>query len=728
MLLMKKFYLAILCFGFVLTATAQVEHPVQNIPHMRQLFHDNIDDNQIRILHLNGKTDEIFAACDDVDINLQVTQILKVHVNNIQAFIEADSTLAEGEKFKWLRGVNDMLIDFISDYRSKNIKGILLGDLIMAYEEAMHAEMQHQSMIDIVFNNQLEVGKILVQNFALKENIGLQQSKDLLVLKMCQRNPEKILPILSNHINVPFADSLITVMAYRNPEELYNYASAYDSLSIKIRQVNETLVKSISQMARMESGRFCFPFLDKIYHNQTSIQSIIKLKDDDDGFYKMLANTQIEYAARAQKGDTPFVMHVLTEKLRAKAIEPYINEINALHEEKSDAVRFRKIDSLTPQELYYLCVLGEEEIYTSSYLGVYNRIFQRMSVERSDTLLNRVHHDFYKKFIRMAAAYNELDDFLKKMDQDGAEKLMKNFVNDLEKTKSLEDAVDVADSYASINDPALKKLILNQVQLNLAQNKKSGNLRGQTIYSLLNTIFGSMENEENAEAAAQLGIPPMYKMPIESLKDSTGKIIIEQFFYGDKDGLNTFNGFLNRYSNNNWKIVKKPEWVEVSSTKGTPIVIYANRPLDSEKELDAQAQENMGYYLDSLNANPTVILHRGHSYYVKQTIAQLPHSAKVILLGSCGGYQSLNTILNICPGAHIIASKQVGTGVVNITLIEAITETLRLGKDLNWPVLWKNMETKLIGQYKEKFDDYVPPHKNLGAIFIMAYNKVMEEK
>ena len=29
---------------------------------------------------------------------------------------------------------------------------------------------------------------------------------------------------------------------------------------------------------------------------------------------------------------------------------------------------------------------------------------------------------------------------------------------------------------------------------------------------------------------------------------------------------------------------------------------------------------------------------------------------------------------------------------------------------------------------KEKFDDYVPPYKNLGAIFIMAYNKAVENK
>ena len=578
----------------------------------------------------------------------------------------------------------------------------------------------------MVEKNELEIGEILVSNFALKNNSGVTESKNLLVLKECQRNPDNILNILSQHPYVPFADSLLTIMAQRKPEEFYNYASAPDGLGRKIKSVKDPLVQTISKMAAMPTGRFFFPFLDNIYQKKLDLDSLQKFTDNESAYYKLLVKTQIEYTARAQKGDTPFVMHVLTEKLKAKAIEIYIDDINALHEEKIDAVRFRKLDSLSAQELYYLCVLGEEEIYTSSYLGVYKRIWQRMSVERSDSLLQLVHFDYYKKFIRMASAYNVLGDFLQRMEQNVAEQLMKNFVSDLEKNNSLEDAVDVADSYASITDASLKKLLLRQIQINIQQNKKEENQRGQKIYELLNTIFTSMDSSKT-DTLSSFGILPMYTMPNALLKDSSGKIIIQQFFYGDKDGVNIFNSFLNSYSNANWKIIRKPEWVEVRSVRGTPVIIYANRPLDTQKELDAEAQQNLGYYLDSLNINPTVILHRGHSYYVKSTIQQLPSSAKVVLLGSCGGYHSLNQVLTICPTAHIIASKQVGTGVVNIAMIEAITENLRQGKDLNWITIWQKLENKFVGQTKEKFDDYVPPHKNLGAIFIMAYNKSMDK-
>ena len=150
-------------------------------------------------------------------------------------------------------------------------------------------------------------------------------------------------------------------------------------------------------------------------------------------------------------------MDALTEMLKQKALDEFINVINGLHD-SPDNIRMKKVETLNPQELYYLCVLGENEIYTSSYLKVYDRIFQRMKNPNSDTLLLSVNFDHFKKFIKMAADYNTLDNFLKRMNKGNAEILMRSFAGGLEKTNSLEDAVDVADSYASISDHSLRKL------------------------------------------------------------------------------------------------------------------------------------------------------------------------------------------------------------------------------------------------------------------------------
>ena len=603
----------------------------------------------------------------------------------------------------------------------------MLPALVKAYEDAIKAEMLGNSILDIIIENTVEIDNILMDNFALKDNAGIPAGKDVLVLKACQRRPYDILKILTAYPNSRYADSLIIKAAFHDQEELYNYAAAPTALAMKIQSVNHPLVKIIGRLALMKTGRMYFPFLDNLYHNKISLDLITPLviADSTAGYYKLLVRTRIDYAERMQHGDTPMAAMVLTNKLRLKASEIYIGEINALHDEPNENIRFKKLEELGPEELYYLAVLGEEEMYTSSFVvGVYPSIFQKMLVPRSDSLLWLLHNDYYKKFIKMCAAYNTLDNFLSRMERSTAQNLMQSFVNDLETTSTLEDAVDVADSYASIYNTDLRKLILTQVQVNLAKSSLKQNKRGELIYNLLNTIFLSMDTANKVDMAAKLGIPPVYIMPKKSLEDSSGRIIIQQFSYGDKDAVNYFGAFMSRFSNSNWKITRKPNWVEINSAKGAPITIYANLPLDEKQELDIQAQDSLISYLETNNLAPKIVIHRGHSYYLPETIQRLPTSAKIVLLGSCGGYQKLNDILKICPTAQIISSKQVAAGVVNQSLIDAITERLRLGKDLNWDDLWKTVQTRVGAGYKDKFDDYIPPHKNLGAIFIMAYDKV----
>src|SRR5205085_3087474 len=121
------------------------------------------------------------------------------------------------------------------------------------------------------------------------------------------------------------------------------------------------------------------------------------------------------------------------------------------------------------------------------------------------------------------------------------------------------------------------------------------------------------------DLSQKFGIPPIYSVENKSLRNEAGKIIIQQFFYGDKDGVTVFNFFKAAYNTPGWKIVNKPEWIEVSSTKGVPVIIYANKPLDEKEGLDEKAQENLDDYLTEKGLSPTVVIHRGHSYHVSST-------------------------------------------------------------------------------------------------------------
>lgn len=82
--------------------------------------------------------------------------------------------------------------------------------------------------------------------------------------------------------------------------------------------------------------------------------------------------TQIHYQSDLQSGNPPIEYGEIFKLLEKKAVEIFINEINALHDEP-DAVRFKIIEGLTPEELYYLMVASEDIIYTSSFVGIFQK-------------------------------------------------------------------------------------------------------------------------------------------------------------------------------------------------------------------------------------------------------------------------------------------------------------------------------------------------------------------
>ena len=722
---MKQVFPLIVALIFFGNTIAQVSTKMPPIPAVRVWHHEDIIGSQKKIQAL------IFALSDTINKPKWLIDSFNSQIMAIRMKIELNDSLDNNDKFKWLRGTNEILTSFIYAYNVQQIQLFELIPLVKAFDKAMNLTIANQSVYPVFEQNSLAIGSILMDNYGLASNKGIAKAKDLLVWKYCQLNPEKILTTLNKHPTNFFADTLIIQAAFLDPEKLYNYAAAPNALGIKIQSVNHQLVKLIGQFSITKTGRMYMPFLDDLYHNKITVNDITPLltPEKSENYYQLLVQTRIDFVARMQQADTPILVKVLTDKLKDKAIELYINEINALHEEKNPKIRFLTLEKLTAQDLYYLAVMGEAEMYTSSFVtGIYPRIFQRMKKPDANNLLQSVHNDYVKKFIKIAAAYNTLDDFLQKMDSTIAFTRMQQFVDGLENTKSLEEAVDVADAYASIYQPKFRKLILNQVHVNLVNAQQKKHIQGKVIYQLLETIFASMDTANHIDIAAELGITPVYLMPNKLLQNPQGKIIMQQFFYGDKDGMTVFNAFVASFNAAKWRIIQQKEWVEIASKKGVPICIYANRPLNQALDLDEQAQDALIDYLKSQQLTPSVVIHRGHSYHLSSTIEKLASSAKLVILGGCGGYQNLNQVLAICPGAQIISTKQVGTGVINKGLINEMSETLRLGQNLNWPSFWTKMTKQFKAGLKESFNDYVPPHKNLGAIFIMAYQKKINQQ
>jgi hypothetical protein len=537
--------------------------------------------------------------------------------------------------------------------------------------------------------------------------------------------------MMEKYHDVPFADSLVSAMARQYPNRFYDYAAAeMTNLGQLIRRSKDPLVRTITTLSERNSGRLLFPFLDEIVSGRMSIEDVEKEMADSIRYFRLMVNTQTAFMDRMRMRDTPIAALELPRMMKKKADEVFINQINALHDDP-DAVRFKILEPLTPQELYYLIVLGEDIIYTSSYKGVYIRMMERMKIPAGDSLLMSVRFDRFKKFIKMAAGYNRLDHFLTTMPDSNAQRLMIAFARGLDKTGGLEEAVDVADSYGSITTPSVRTLIDREIAASRDRAERTDDRRSFVIYNILQTIFSS-STDSTIDVSSRLGIPPVYQVQHASLLDTGGRAVQLVFFYGDKDGKESFTNFMGLFTGKpDWAISRTKEWVEIRSVKGVKVHIFANLPLDNTKgdDPDAAAQHHLIEHLDSRGLAPTVVIHRGHSYHLKYTLEQLPASAKIVILGSCGGFHNLDDVLGISPEAHIISSKEVGTRAVNEPILRAINDDLRNGRDIRWASMWKSLSNQfLTPDAKERFDNYIPPHMNLGALFIKAYQKAMDVK
>jgi len=718
-------------------AQAEDPDPVKDLkpPKNRELFHDFVDKQQKDILKSDGKTDNEFRPSSDEEINFVLTRAVTTKVDWVQYHIEKDTTLSSQAKIKYLRGLETLLKYFNNNWRRGVVNPTQLPMIVDEYEACMRADVANEPIDAIIDAQPYEIAMNLVSAGIFDRNPGYKNCQFILIRKYCAKYPSQAFLKLRNNTDVPFRDSLIKVAAYRDPGQLYDYAAASDRLGAIIRGIDDPLIKAVSRMATSNSGRWYFPFLDNIMKGKMSISQIDEVKDDSVKYYRLLVNTHLDYMERALNKDTAYGYKELEKRIETKARDVFVNTINALHEVDNPAIRFRIIQPLTAEELYYLAVTTDGIIYTSSFVkGVYPLMMARAN-QRGDSILMRVKFDRYRKFIKMCAGYNTLSNFLNTFqpkknpnEESDAERLMRAFVGKLEESGGLEDGVDVADSYASIAEtikPLAEKMLLN-VKANYDRNLVTNNKRGVVMYNLLYKLFLSADTNNHIDLSKEFGIPPVYGVPFRALaNDSSGRVVMEVFFYGDKDGKSIFQGFKRMFDPKVWKTTTTKYWIDISSTKGKPVSVYANLPLPEENDQDKIAQDAMDSFLLKNNLYPTVVIHRGHSYNAPYTIERILPSAKIVFMGSCGGYYLIHDILKHSPDAHIITSKQIGKTAVNQPFFNLLMEKIRTGNNIDWIPFWEELEKKI---RVEGFEDYIPPYKNLGAIFIKAYKIAMGDE
>lgn len=679
------------------------------IPLQRQYLHDRIEKALRGADASDGAVDRTIEF-GDTTFTAMLTKAMLQDMPHLAIMVEnlpmTDKVNENQTKIRYLTAILNLLTDYNRDYKVDPYfyrrAVTALRAMIIAREEGRLPEYvkENATLATLASASLLE---------------GYPESRAYLYTTLGRQYPQLMIGRLKEFANEPFAEAIISAAARVTPTDIYNYASSTNyTLSKAIRRTPDSLVQTIVLIAdQSKSPLKALPFLSDIYYKRKTIAEVDKIVNDPDLFFKNLVRLKIEGDSMGGKS--------ISSELAYRAMR-YVRTINDLHESPA-AVRFRIINDLTAPELYYIMVFGQDEIYTSSFLGAFNLFKSRLEKGISGTqLLDTIHYDRFRTFIRMCAGYNTLSAFMSTIDSSKRPELMRTFVSNLEQGNEddLEDAVDVADAYSSIKDEKLAAFLRQEVKNNYERVGKARNKKGIIIYGLLSAIFNSFATGD--VVGQDLGLPPVNLVSYHSLLNDSGVVVEQFFFYGDEDGKMSYNSFLSNFPSSKWSQSTNKYWTTFTSKTGKPVVVYANLPLT--EPADEEAQAKLQEHLENNNIRPTIIVHRGHSYHLPSTIERLNRNTRVVMLGSCGGYHNLGTVLDHSPDAQIISSKQIGAMAVNEPIIKAINDDLLAGKDIDWPSLWHNVQGTLRQPALTTFSEYVPPHKNLGAIFIKAYRRL----
>lgn len=321
--------------------------------------------------------------------------------------------------------------------------------------------------------------------------------------------------------------------------------------------------------------------------------------------------------------------------------------------------------------------------------------------------------------MKLLVSFGRFDEFLTTMSESEKSELLGRFVKNIEKEpNALAEATAIAETFSVVQGSDILEKLQRLVRQEYERTESENNENGKKLYGILAGMFGNRAVYDQAwfaQMSERFHLTNVTQIPVEKLFNQEGLHIQRHYFYNDDDGSGSYAHCLERYRNNpNWQIEDKETYTVITSTGEHHVKIYLNKP-DQEHEGNREINDIFAQH----HLSPHIIVHRGHSYHINQTLQQISLNAAMVFLGSCGGYNNVNEVLRRSPAAHIISTQQEGTKRVNDPMLFKINTTIARGEPLDWPVLWQQLSHDL--EREPRFLSYVPPHKNLGALFLRAY-------
>ena len=590
---------------------------------------------------------------------------------------------------------------------------------------AYFADLFHHLYKEIVAIKENRLAPVLKQNVKLSiQTCGVFRYEPVAESFLCfasRKEPDEIFHSIDDYAELPYAQHVVDYTAVYAPEVAKKYMLNGNPVMSLMKSSKDSGVMIILQITN-EIGKKsnAYVLLDYIVKGKLTIKQADAIGANPKTFFPVL------HEIRKQR--SPIAAYSLEKEMQIQALK-LVRLINDLHNEKA-LVRFACVDKFTPDQLYTLIVYSEEDIFTSTFDGIFKRLMSRLGKENGFTMIQYTGDNHFRTFIKQCAGYGKLDSFLLSMSSEQRKILMIKFAANLDKDENdISQAVEVADAYSSIKDPMVQQILQQTFSIELQRVSKENSKRGQVIYGLLLNLFVNSSlfgNDWYGNVSSIYKLPPLDVLPSARLFEQNHKCIWHIYFYDDIDGDVSFKDFIKTFNDSLWIVEDHKLYVKIMSLGKKFVDIYANKP-----KAEYEGQAFLENYFDSLDITPDVLVHRGHSYYAYKTIEKTKPGTRIFVMGSCGGYHNLSDIIDKSPEVSIISSKQIGVHMVNNPILRALADNISSGEDIHWQQLWNKVDKKLKSAPKdvyEKWLDYVPPHKNLGAIFIRSYNRLIEDQ
>ncbi|MES2619883.1 MAG: hypothetical protein V4615_03450 [Bacteroidota bacterium] len=505
--------------------------------------------------------------------------------------------------------------------RKKNFRDAIYSQIVKVNLRTVRSVKRYDDLfrfmmgeINAIYSNKLYDYLItnVSQSLGTIANFKNENCADSFLIFAARYRPELVLINYSVYANKSYSQKVCEETSKIAPVTIKRYFNPNDPIYLALKRSHDPVVKSILWINEKYSRKSnAFVLLDDIVNGNLSAEQADAIGNDSEKYLRAMLKI------RAKKN--PLAVHSLESELEIYSLK-FIRVLNDLHNEK-DEVRFASVENFTPEEIYTTIVYSEEEIFTSTFNGLFNRLMTKLGPVSGFEFLSRVGDNRFRTFIKMSAGFGKLAEFLQSMTSLHQQMLMIKFASGLEGYNDLSQAVEVADAFSSITDSLILKILRGTIRYEYLRFNTLQNFKGTSIYGLLSNFFVE-RNVSNpnwfSSVSKQYSIPNSGRVTNSKLFDlkNTNRWLI--YFYDDEDGDASFSSFLKIFNDKNWNIVDSGSYVLIKSKNNKAVHIYANKP---KHEYDGQ--DKLEKIFAEKNYVPNVMVHRGHSYYAFKTIEKI---------------------------------------------------------------------------------------------------------